>query len=664
MRIPIRVICFRCLLAIVLPLLPAAAFGRPPTETLTTATPGVYPEDGNLYVALPIENVGPVPVLHVQVESIRVASGSLLTPIALPVVLGDIQPEERAVLDASFAMPNATAHGASLMVSGTYLVGNEEVGFSLHRVLAVPEPAGEALAKSASAEPQMQLGSPFPEQPLPIQGESGHEQANVPPVPIGPFRLGGTALDMEVQIPGPNNAARVVVLGPIDPLVVVRNASFANNAGDPPDMSGASGGRVVLASANTFLAVSLDDGFNFTMVNPSTIFSDVASPAKDSNGNLIDNGACCDQVVRYVPSIDRFVWLLQFNTAKAPKGGFINKYRLAAASPVDIRTKGIAGSGVWTYWDLTSDTFKLGENWMDYPDMAVGHNFLYMSTNKVDTGGFIVRIPLAEIRDRLTIHMNYTAAGICAKMTRNAADEVFCGIFAGTSAITVYSWKESSSSYAWRTVKLASWNKSDFTAPDPTGKRWIWGVAGFFNVQGAARRYFVNPNGGFFFNELWFAWNAGKDGSNPFPSVELVRLDAATFGVIQQIKIRNSTHAFAYPDLAANELSGGALVGFDVGFTFLWGGGTTFFGNPGVGIFGLDPAPGQMVSPGNTQLVSAGLSDFSPTDRSGDYFTVNPHGTQPGAFSAFVYRVLVDPHEDAGWRWECRALRFGRASLI
>jgi hypothetical protein len=129
--------------------------------------------------------------------------------------------------------------------------------------------------------------------------------------------------------------------------------------------------------------------------------------------------------MRYVASIDRFVWLLQFNWVMTSKGGRINKYRLASASPADIRTKGVAGSGVWTYWDLTSDTFKLGENWMDYPDMAVGNKFLYLSTNKVDTGGFMVRVPLAEIRDRVTINMNYTDAGICAKMTRNAADEVF-----------------------------------------------------------------------------------------------------------------------------------------------------------------------------------------------------------------------------------------------
>jgi hypothetical protein len=344
----------------------------------------------------------------------------------------------------------------------------------------------------------------------------------------------------------------------------------------------------------------------------------------------------------------------------------INKVRIAVAKPDDIRTKGAAGSGVWTYWDLTSATFHLGRNWMDYPDMAVGKNFLYFSINKVDTGGFVVRIPLAELRDGVTIHMDYTAPGVCAKMTRNASTEVFWSIFGADSAIVVYSWKEETNVYFWRTVPLASWNGSDFTAPDPAGKPWILGTAGFFNVQGAARRYAVNPFGGYLFNELWFAWNAGRDDPNPYPSIELVRLDTATFSVIQQIKIRNSAYAFAYPDLVASDLNGGDLVGFDVGFTFLWGG-NLYYGNPGVGLFRLDATggAGAQVKPGNTELVSVGTSDFSPTGgRSGDYFTVNPHWPQSGAFSAFVYRVLQDPSVSAGWRWDNRAIRFGRASFF
>jgi hypothetical protein len=454
---------------------------------------------------------------------------------------------------------------------------------------------------------------------------------------------------------------------PTDTLIVTQNTTYMNNAGFPPDPSGASGGGVVFATANPpgnniAAAVSTDDGRTFTTIDPSTIWKDIFSPVKDSAGNIIAGGLCCDQVVRYVASINRFVWYQQFSTVTALGGGLINMVRIAAAAPEDIKAKGYNGSGVWTYWDMTSATFNLGENWMDFPDMAIGDNFLYFSTNKVNTGGFVVRISLAELRDRATLNMRYTAAGVCAKMTRNAASELFWSTLAADSAVMVYNWREDSTGYAWRKVPLASWNRSDFTAPDPAGNRWIWGAVGFGNVQGAARRYMVNPFGGFLFNELWFAWNAGRDGSNPYPSIELVRIDAVTFKVIQQIKIRNKDHAFVYPDLVANQF-GPDTAGFDIGFTFLWGGGT-FYGNPGVGIFKMDNIAGGMVSPTNTSLVSVGISNFSPPGRTGDYFTVNPHWPNSKVFSAFAYQTLVDATQPAGWRWDCRAIRFGRQSFF
>ncbi len=77
-------------------------------------------------------------------------------------------------------------------------------------------------------------------------------------------------------------------------------AEYNSNAGDPPDMSGASAGNLVLATANTFLSVSTDDGVTFTPVAITMIFPGIASPAKDSSGNVIDNGSCCDQSVRYL----------------------------------------------------------------------------------------------------------------------------------------------------------------------------------------------------------------------------------------------------------------------------------------------------------------------------------------------------------------------------
>jgi hypothetical protein len=642
---------------------------------LTTSTPGAYWEDGILYLALPVKNEGKATAHGVRVESIQFISFKRLTPAILPVDLGTIVYEERAVLDASFAFPNESA-GETLQIQmvGTYVSYKKRKLFSLSSSFSIPRSAGEAVTHHVSVEPKVALGSPFPPQPRPPKKPEDyeHEQANTPPTPKGPFRQGVQSPDIQVLLSDIGAVGDIIRSGPpeaapSDTLVIARNATFMTDAGFPPDPSGASGGGVVFATANPpgtniCAAISTDDGLTFTPVDPSTIWSNIFSAVKDSAGNTIAGGLCCDQVVRYVASIDRFVWYQQFNNTTAPGGGLINMIRIAVAKPGDIKAKGYNGSGVWTYWDMTSATFNLGENWMDYPDMAVGDNFLYFCTNKVNTGGFVVRMPLSELRDGTTLHMNYTAAGVCAKMTRNASSELYWSVWASDSAITVYNWREDSNSYSWRKIPLASWDRSNYAAPDPAGNRWLWGVAGFFNVQGAARRYMVNPFGGYVFNELWFAWNAGIDASNSYPSIELVRVDALSFKVIQQIKIRNNEHAFAYPDLVANQISGDA-AGFDVGFTFLWGG-NRFYGNPGVGIFRMDNIGDIMVSPANTTLVSVGTSDFSPNGRSGDYFTVNPHWPQSGVFSAFVYQTIQDTSQPSGWRWDCRAIRFGRKSFF
>lgn len=663
-------------------------------DHLTLATPGVYSEDRKLYLALPIANVGAASALRVRIESISVGPGNLLTPATLPADLGDIEPGRRTVLDASFALPSegrllSLLNRPRLVVTlkGSYSINSQTLSFALNSVVNIPKASGEAIASRVTVAPDAQQNSPFPAQPLPGPGESEHEQGDVPPVPLGPFRKGAASPDTKVRIPGASDLQsksdfrsatsfhhatfKEPEPDPSDDLMVNRNAPFGTNTGNPPDVSGASGSGVVFATANTFGAVSTNDGLTFTTVDPSTIWKDVFSPTKDSAGKLIDGGLCCDQIVRYLPTIDRFAWFQLFNTVPTAKGGLINKVRISVARPDDIRTKGVSGPGVWSSWSMTSATFELGENWMDFPDMAVGKNFLYFSVNKVDTGGFVARIPLADLKAGKSLHIDYTAAGVCAKMTRNAFTEVYWGILSGSS-ITVYNWREDSDKYSWRTVPLASWSK-DFSsyvpAPDPDLKRWIYGAVGFDNVEGAARRYAMNPYGGYLFNELWFAWSAGRDALNPYPSIELVRIDAGTFNLIQQYKIKSKDYAFAYPDLAANELRGGELVGSDVGIAYLWGG-NKYYGNPGVGLFKLGATPGQLITLDNIELLSAGVSNVSTSSgRSGDYLTVNPHSPQkgvspPGVFSAFVYRVVKDSTVAGGVRWDSRAIRFGRRSFF
>src|SRR5260370_11447634 len=126
-------------------------------DNLTISTPGVYLEDRNLYVTLPITNVVAAPALRVQIASIqdvRYGSGRLLTPDTLPAVLGDIAPGGRRVLDASFdasfLLPNErgpifiVAPQTFLTLRGSYSINNQTRRFTLNKVLNIPQASNAA----------------------------------------------------------------------------------------------------------------------------------------------------------------------------------------------------------------------------------------------------------------------------------------------------------------------------------------------------------------------------------------------------------------------------------------------------------------------------------------------------------------------------------------
>ena len=84
--------------------------------------------------------------------------------------------------------------------------------------------------------------------------------------------------------------------------------------------SGGTSNGVIFVSANKRAAYSTNGGSSFTSLDPTTIFpNDVV-------------GFCCDQIVHYAPSIDRFICSLQGKST----GG----YRLAEARPADIISSG------------------------------------------------------------------------------------------------------------------------------------------------------------------------------------------------------------------------------------------------------------------------------------------------------------------------------------
>ncbi|MGZ3397029.1 MAG: hypothetical protein ACXVB2_23195 [Isosphaeraceae bacterium] len=515
---------------------------------------------------------------------------------------------------------------------------------------AAEEEGGSAVSLTGSASPQRAFGAPFPPA---VRTDSPEDEANevpAPEVPRGPFRgflIPGQAhrtLDINSGGAGSGDNPDPVVFGKYTDYGKVATPLSTVAA----DISGAESGSIVLATGNWYAAYSTDGGTTFTSVDPTTIFD-----------NTADGGFCCDQIVQYAPSIDRFIWLMQFNSGTDGK----NRLRIAAASPETVSTSKCTS---WTYWDLTSDALGVVTtaadaalnppiHYLDYPNMSLGSNYLYISIDNVGNGGaspptggrIVVRIPLSEIAAGGTINFRYThwaksGNAYAGHVTQNTGDEAYWAGHKNNSTVQVFSWNENSTSYSWRDVGVNNWPNGTLTSTAKNGSDWLTKAASFprFGVIGATRRG----------NEVWFAWTAsngtGASGGFNFPNanVQVVKIDpTSNYKRLDQFAIWNNDYAFAYPALATNDRN-------EVGIALGWGG-NTFNADSAVGILG-------------DFVVWYPESSTASTTRWGDFVTARRASPQTSLFAGFGYAILQDTTTTAGVRFDPFYILFGRNSII
>ncbi|HET7274369.1 MAG TPA: hypothetical protein VFI91_04285, partial [Longimicrobiaceae bacterium] len=397
------------------------------------------------------------------------------------------------------------------------------------------------------------------------------------------------------------------------------------------DISGAKGGEVVLLSGNWYIDYSTDSGATFTSLNPTTIFPESLS-----------GGFCCDQILQYAPSIDRFLWLLQYRQSG---GAGPNAYRLAMASPEDVIDSNCTA---WTYWDLTSASFGLGTDWMDYPSMSLGDGEVYFSfdvledTNDgiADNGLVVVRLNLDEIAAGGTVNFRFTdpANGTVAwgsGVSQDTGDEVFWAGHVDNSTLRVFSWRNDSNSYSWRDIEVRNWPNGALISNGPNGNNWLG--FGFPNnaVIGVTRRL----------NEVWFGWTAssgdgGSGGFNfPHPHVQIVKVNTGDWTVIEQMQVWNPDLAFGYPSLATNSDN-------EVGIALGWGGGGSLNANSAVGFMG------------DYVVWFRDGSTWTHT-RWGDYVAIRRAAPESHMFAGFGF-VTIDTSTGAGHRFDPYYVLFGR----
>ncbi len=565
---------------------------------LEANVPGTGSVNKRFMISLPIVNEGTASAKNVNITGVSLGSAAVISPASFPVSLGTIAANVTVIFQVDFnntSLVNGTPY--TYTVNGTYQLNGKTTNFTFTpTVSTLPASPGSATAHKVTVEANIPAG-PYPPQ-SPAFGPTVNEPP--PPVPVSPTvpRTTTSSSTSVGQAQGQMRGA-----APPSSVVFNWNDQVGLPAGDVfgiAEPSGASGNGLIFVSFNWGVAYSSDGGSTFTELNPTTIFNDQVQ-------------FCCDQWVQYVPSIDRFIWLMQ--GASVENGG-VGGYRLASASPGDIE---LFPYTAWTYWDLTPTLFdEPAQTDYDYPGMSVGTNSLYVNwdagakdcggppnNNTCNKGREVIRISLSQIQAASTISIQYTTPSDsilawAAAVTQDTGSEVFWAGHNGTTLLRVFSWAEGSNTYGWRDVQIDSYTpnldgctnsmtgaiivcpKPDVphiasltptpvvTPPTPQTTDWIF-RDGDDAITGATRSG----------DNIWFAWTSAPEKTTLVqPYIVLVSIDTNTYAKAQQMEIWNPAFGFILPSIATNACTG------EIGVSLATGGGGTYYPNAAVGFWG------------------------------------------------------------------------------
>jgi hypothetical protein len=397
----------------------------------------------------------------------------------------------------------------------------------------------------------------------------------------------------------------------------------ASNVGEP---SAAMNGKVVLYTGNWYAGISDDGGGTFRFINPETAFSQFDPPGSTF---------CCDQVAHYIPGIDTFVWLLQYSTSS----NIDNFQRLAFAKTADV----VAGK--WRIFDIDAKSLGAPGTFLDFPDLAVGANALYMTTNifprgNLKVGSAVVRIPFRSISTGpFSVDRFVTFDHDSIRVAQNCGTTAFFASHEDTSTLRVFSWDEAKPQPTSTLVGVSRWiDGNGFHSRTPDGRRWLDRADA--RLTGAT----------FAAGELWFAWGVNR-GSNqrPKPFVQVARIDATHMTIVANINLFDEDSATCYAALATNASD-------EVGIAYFLGGGSRF--------------PTLMVGmlSGTRREAEAGTSQRAPLAEDdgshywGDYLSVRQAIPNTKLFAATGYLMKGKGSGDGSNR-DCtpRFVVFGRA---
>jgi uncharacterized protein YjbI with pentapeptide repeats len=361
-------------------------------------------------------------------------------------------------------------------------------------------------------------------------------------------------------------------------------ASLAGHVDSP---SVAMNGQVVFYTGNWYAALSIDGGKIFQYLDPFRAFPD---PPNQS--------FCCDQVVDYIPSIDMFVWLLQYDLKPAlPHSG--NIVRLAFAKSTDVK------AGKWRLYDISSKSIGQPSAYIDYASLAVGASNLYVTMNTFTStgqsaGAAVMRIPFEGISSGQITEDHFVSAELNSfRVAQNCGTTAYFAAHQDTSTLAVFAWDEAQPQPVKSQIGVARWiGGSGYDSKDPDGTRWLDRLDS--RITGATLTG----------NELWLAWSVNKAiGQKPQPFVQIARVNIQDMKLIENKNLSDPDSAIAYPALATNASN-------EVAVSYMIGGGTRY---PSHAVAFLTGSFGRFTTSGDR---GPRQGDFG--GQMGDYLTVRP----------------------------------------
>jgi len=338
-------------------------------------------------------------------------------------------------------------------------------------------------------------------------------------------------------------------------FAILTNVSTGGIAFGPLEPTVAADQDVAFYTAAMIARFSLDAGQTWSAAN---IVSGANLFPQDLDGGFVQ----ADQNAAWFENADRFVWTM----LTLPDGNGQNRIRIAVTSKsvlVNSKAKG------WLVMDITSAQLGFRSQWFDYPQIAVGDEFLTITANIAPKGAgrgsggpvgtVIIFIRLTEF-DSLqghTVNFNFFAEMFKANGGINGYTAAKYGgstvtwamHVAGTAQqaiLRVYQWDSGKNSVTWQDVKIPAWSNSGYSSLTPDGMDWLNGLDG--RITGAVE---IRST------EWVFAWTAAADRNFPHPYIYLAHVGRNFAKVIQLLghrEIWSKRIAWAFPALAAPDV--------------------------------------------------------------------------------------------------------------